>query len=101
MQFTSKKDFYINSDKYLIENTATKNLPIYYWQTKSYSSQFYSKGKVKEISDENDLRNHLSSDASFFVIIPHKRLKNIKDSSLNLLHKIDENYKNGMYLYEK
>lgn len=101
MQFTSKKDFYINSDKYLIENTATKNLPIYYWQTKSYSSQFYSKGKVKEISDENDLRNHLSSDASFLVIIPHKRLKNIKDSSLNLLHKIDENYKNGMYLYEK
>jgi 4-amino-4-deoxy-L-arabinose transferase-like glycosyltransferase len=101
MQFITKSEFYINSDKYLIENNSEVNIPIYYWQTKSYSSQFYSKGKIKVIEDEQVLLTHLNTDNSFLIIIPHKRLKKMDTSYLKSLQEIDKNYKNGIYLFKK
>ncbi|MDP3311807.1 glycosyltransferase family 39 protein [Lutibacter sp.] len=100
-QFTPKSEFYINSDKYLIENNSKDNIPMYYWQTKSYSSQFYSKGIIKVIKNEQELTTHLNSDTSFLLIIPHKRLKKMNPSYLKFLLEIDNNYKNGIYLFKK
>lgn len=101
MQFTSKKDYYINSDKYLIETTSAKNLPVFCWQVKSYSSQFYSKGAVQIIKDEQDLQHKIKSENSFLLIISKKRLKKKNSALLNSFKKLDENYKNSIYLYEK
>ncbi|WP_372744552.1 ArnT family glycosyltransferase [Lutibacter sp.] len=101
MQFTSKKDYFINSDKYLIETTAAKNLPVFCWEVKSYSSQFYSKGTVLIIKDELDLQHKIKSENSFLLIISKKRLKKKNSALLNSFKKLDENYKNSIYLYEK
>ncbi len=101
MQFMPKSEFYINSDKYLIENNSIENIPMYYWQTKSYSSQFYSKGKIEVLKNEQELLTHLSADNSFLIIIPHKRLKKMDPSYLKSLQEIDKNYKNGIYLFHK
>ena len=101
MQFMPKSEFYINSDKYLIENNSAENIPMYYWQTKSYSSQFYSKGKIEVIENEQELLTHLNAGNSFLIIIPHKRLKKMNLSYLKSLQEIDKNYKNGIYLFHK
>lgn len=101
MQFLPKSEFYINSDKYLIENNSVENIPMYYWQTKSYSSQFYSKGKIEVIENEQDLLTHLNTGNSFLIIIPHKRLKKMDPSYLKSLQEIDKNFKNGIYLFQK
>lgn len=101
MQFMPKSEFYINSDKYLIENNSVENIPMYYWQTKSYSSQFYSKGKIEVIENEQELLTHLNAGNSFLIIIPHKRLKKMDPSYLKSLQEIDKNYKNGIYLFHK
>jgi hypothetical protein len=101
MQFTSKSEFYINSDKHIIENIPDKNIPLFYWQDKSYSSQFYSKGKIKVIENEQALTTHFNTDNSFLIIIPHKRFKKMDPVYVKSLKEIDKNNKNGMYLFKK
>lgn len=101
MQFTSKSEFYINSDKHIIENIPDKNIPLFYWQDKSYSSQFYSKGKIKVIENEQALTTLFNTDNSFLIIIPHKRFKKMDPVYVKSLKEIDKNNKNGMYLFKK
>ncbi|SFS77030.1 ArnT family glycosyltransferase [Lutibacter maritimus] len=101
IQFNPKLEYYINSDKYLISNNTTKEIPLYCWKIKSYSSQFYSKGAVKVIKNEQELINHLNKGNSFLLLISHKRFKKMDPVYLKSLQEIDKNNKNGMYLFEK
>ena len=96
---SGKKEFYINSDKFLIENSAYKNLPIYHWQKKSYSGQFYTQGKIKAIEDTDKLKEHLLRKESFLIIIPHKKVKKIDKKEMLLLKQIDSNNKKGIYIF--
>ncbi len=98
---SGKKEFYMNSDKYLIENNSINDLPIYHWQHKSYSSQFYTKGNIKVIKDSIELKKHISLNDSFIIIIPNKKLKYIDNSDMALLKQLDANYKKGIYIYTK
>lgn len=101
IQFNPKLEYYINSDKYLISNNITKEIPLYCWKIKSYSSQFYSKGAVKVIKNEQELINHLNKGNSFLLLISHKRFKKMDPVYLKSLQEIDKNNKNGMYLFKK
>jgi 4-amino-4-deoxy-L-arabinose transferase-like glycosyltransferase len=101
IQFNPKLEYYINSDKYLISNNTTKEIPLYCWKIKSYSSQFYSKGAVKVIKNEQELINHLNKGNSFLLLISHKQFKKMDPVYLKYLQEIDKNNKNGMYLFEK
>jgi 4-amino-4-deoxy-L-arabinose transferase-like glycosyltransferase len=101
IQFNPKLEYYINSDKYLISNNTTKEIPLYCWKIKSYSSQFYSKGAVKVIKNEQELINHLNKGNSFLLLISHKRFKKMDPVYLKSLQEIDKNNKNGMYLFKK
>jgi 4-amino-4-deoxy-L-arabinose transferase-like glycosyltransferase len=95
--FTNKQHYYFNSDKYLIEHTNHTNLPLYCWQVKSYSSQFYSKGTVKIIKNEQELANNIQAQHSFLLIISKKRLKKMNPSSLHAFQLIESNHKNNIY----
>ncbi|SNR39006.1 ArnT family glycosyltransferase [Lutibacter flavus] len=101
MAFTNKMEFYMNSDKYFIEKHINDSLPIYHWQNKSYSGQFYSKGKIKALENNLKLEEQLSSKKPFLIIISHKKIKNIDKKSMNLLEKIDTNYKKSIYKFNK
>ena len=96
---TNKANYYINSDKFFIENNIDKNIPIYHWENKSYSSQFYSKGSIKNIKNNTDLSYTINSKKSFLIIIPHKKIKNIDSKSMMLLKKIESNYKKSIYIF--
>jgi len=101
LTISGQKEFYINTDKYLVEKHLDKNLPIYHWQNKSYSGQFYTKGNIKVIKDTLELKKHIALDSSFLVIIPHKKLKKIDAKDLTLLKQLETNYKKGIYIYTK
>ena len=96
---TNKATFYINSDKFFIENHIDKNISMYHWENKSYSSQFYSKGSIKTIKDNTELSKNLNSKKPFLIIIPHKKIKNINPESMKLLKKLEENYKKSIYIF--
>jgi len=98
---TNKKEFYINSDKYLIENTAENKIPIYYWHNKSYSSQFYSKGSINTVENNDELNELIISNNPFLIIIQHKRIDKISIKNLALLKEIDRNSKKSIYIVNK
>ena len=88
-------------DKFLIENHYDGTVPLYNWQQKSYSSQFYTKGNLKVVEDINKLSERINENEPFLVIIPHKRITNIDVSTMNLFKELDSNYKKGIYLFNK
>ena len=98
---SGKKEYYINSDKFLIENNRNNNIPIYHWKNKSYSGQFYTQGKIKVIGDTIKLKEHLLLNEPFLIIIPHKRVKNINENDMLLLKQLDTNFKKGIYIFNK
>jgi 4-amino-4-deoxy-L-arabinose transferase-like glycosyltransferase len=89
---------YANSDKYFIQNSCEKDIQIYHYKTKSYSSQFYSKGKVKSIKID-ELKKITKKDDPFYLIISKKDLKKTKAiDSLNL-NLLDNNLKKNIYIF--
>ena len=98
---SSNIEYYMNSDKYLIQHNADKALPVYHWQNKSYSGQFYTEGKMIAIKDIEDLKKQFNNQQSFLVIIPHKKIKNIATDNMEKLKPLESNLKKGIYLYQK
>ena len=93
-------DFYVNSDKAFIENHIKENFPIYHWENKSYSGQFYSKGNIQAIKNNANLKAQIELNNPFLIIIPHKKVKNIDKSYMNLLEELETNNKKGIYLFK-
>ncbi len=96
---TNKANFYINSDKYFIEQHINDEIPIFHWQSKSYSGQFYSKGKLKALENNQALKEQLSLKKPFLLIIPHKKIKNIDEYTMNQLKELETNYKKSIYIF--
>lgn len=83
-------EYWSNTDKYLLQKADLKDKNIYYLGVKSYSSQFYSLGKIQSITYES-FQDKLIKNECFEVIIPIKLLENLNDS---LMDKIDLLYSN-------
>jgi 4-amino-4-deoxy-L-arabinose transferase-like glycosyltransferase len=101
LTLSNKKEYYINTDKYLVEKHIDKKLPMYHWQNKSYSGQFYTQGKIEVIKDTIELKEHLSSNNSFLIIIPHKKINIINKNDMILLKQLEANHKKGIYIFNK
>jgi len=88
---------YANSDKYFIQNSCKNNIQTYHFETKSYSSQFYSKGKVKSIQFE-ELSKKAKENHPFYLIISKRDAK--KTELLNSLNfkLLDGNQKKNIYI---
>ncbi|MCW3787055.1 ArnT family glycosyltransferase [Plebeiibacterium sediminum] len=94
--FNNNLEKYSNTDKYLIESVGELNKPLYYLGKKSYSSQFYSRGKVETISYE-ELHNKIVQGEAFYVIIKNKTLKRNPEYSIEGLSSEHQSMKNTIY----
>ena len=91
---------YSNTDKYLIEQQMKNNdLDLFYLGTKSYSSQFYSKGRIKSISP-SELKEKFLQNKAFNIIIARKKLEIIDPSDFNKMQLLKSNFKNDAYLFQ-
>ncbi len=97
--FNNNLEQYSNTDKYLLtEQKENTELNLYYLGDKSYSSQFYSKGKIKSIS-QVVLQKKLDMDEFFKIIIPNKSLSKLDPKIMERLQVLDFNKKKKLYLY--
>ncbi|MBN4070710.1 glycosyltransferase family 39 protein [Olleya sp. AH-315-F22] len=95
-----KWEDYLNTDKYLIKNQNIENLtPVYYWENKSYSSQFYTNGKVKNITNKFELDSVSKSYDTFFMLVKNKRIKEIPNEYMMKLIRLDSSYKTSIFLF--
>lgn len=89
---------YTNTDKYIIEAQGEMQTPLYYLGKKSYSSQFYSGGKVKSITYK-ELQQFIENDKPFRIIIKDKTLKRNTDYKVDALKIEDASFKRKMYSF--
>jgi len=95
--FSGQLEYYANSDKYLIQDHVRKENRILHLNKKSYSSQFYSKGKVESITI-NELENIIKSNRhSFKIIIKNKQFKNLGIESKSKMKELGRNQKKTIY----
>ena len=94
----------MNSDKYLLANSnisLQNSVPIYYWNKKSYSGQFYSKGKAQVVSNSGGLDSIMKINQKLVLVVLKKRLKDIPEDIRIHMDLIESNYKTSLYLLEK
>ena len=96
---------FMNTDKYLLEhqknNLVSGQMPVYYWADKTYSSQFYSKGKVKIIENLTELDSILNNQNTILFTIRKKKVKEIPEKYKRQFTFLDSNQKTAIYLYRK
>ncbi len=87
-----------NTDKYILKNL-DNNLPIYSLEQKSYSSQFYTKGRI-EVIDQEKFENLVTKDSKFYISISNNRWVSLSLSLKNKLEIINNNRKTGIYQFK-
>jgi 4-amino-4-deoxy-L-arabinose transferase-like glycosyltransferase len=90
---------YVNSDKYFIANSCEKEIQLYHFKTKSYSSQFYTSGKVKSITNDELITKVKDKSAFYFIILKSdtEKMNFFLSENFKLL---DSNNKKSIYLHE-
>ncbi len=105
MLFTNEWKTYMNSDKLLIEKTKVINIennpPILYYKTKTYSSQFYTKGNVIEAENPQKIDSILNKYKKIYILSENKRVKDFPEKQNEKLQLIDTTYKTSILLYTK
>ena len=85
-----------SSDKMLVLNPVVDTSELYSFPFKSYSSQFYSKGKIKIINSDR-LKKMVEDSTSFSVIIKKRQLEDLSSELMGKLKLIIERRKDGLY----
>jgi len=98
-QSGNKMEHLANTDKYMIERICKKEVPLYYFGEKSYSSQFYSKGKIKVLKTTNDLMELTSKNKTFFLLLPTKKISELPDSFFMNFKFLFKNKKTSIYRF--
>ena len=99
---TGKLDNQMNSDKYLLREikaaTQNKEIPIYYWKSKHYSGQFYSKGKVQFLKTKKQLDPVQRFHKKLFFLIEKKEEKEVSKNCLNKMTLNQSNFKTSIFV---
>ena len=85
-----------STDKYLVEQSIDDGTTLYALLFKSYSSQFYSKGRVKVITP-TELENMVKNSKIFSVIIQDRHKRQIAPEILGKLNPQVIRRKDGLY----
>ena len=92
------KPLYENTtDKYLIE-AATEDLPWYALEKKTYSSQFYSKGKVALLTQE-EFQEKITLKTAFFIFMTKTQWEALDPEIQSQFSLYRDNKKRGVYRY--
>ena len=96
---------FMNTDKYLLKhrqnNIVSEQIPVYYWFNKTYSSQFYSSGKVQTIKNLEELDSVLAYQDSLLFTILKKRENAIPEKYKNKFTFLESNQKTSIYYFQK
>jgi 4-amino-4-deoxy-L-arabinose transferase-like glycosyltransferase len=87
-----------NTDKNLVFHHKIEPSKLFAFPSKSYSSQFYSNGKIKVISP-NALEKMIEDSTSFSVIIKKRQLEDLSPEVVSKLKLLIERTNDGLYQF--
>lgn len=86
------------TDKYILQQRDKSITDLYFLDSKTYSSQFYSDGKIKEISEAKAL-DRIDSQQPFEILVKKKYLNNRDKNLIDKLRLVAENRDNILFIY--
>jgi 4-amino-4-deoxy-L-arabinose transferase-like glycosyltransferase len=86
------------TDKYLI-HSLDQTSTIFVLDQKSYSSQFYTQGKVKVI-EIDQLKSAVNSQKTFYILLSNKQFEQLDYTIVSKLYQLDSNKKRGVYQFK-
>ena len=89
-----------NTDKHLLKKMDNNQITNYYaWEFKSYSSQFYTSGKIKVIDTSEELEELIKEGSSFYILSRNSHYKNMPTVLKEQLKLIGTNKKSQLFIY--
>ena len=88
-----------STDKTLVFHPEVNSSELYAFPFKSYSSQFYSKGKIKIITP-NALEKMVEDSTSFSIIIKKRQLEDLSSKVISKLKLLMDRRKDGLYQFK-
>jgi len=86
------------TDKYLIEHTEP-GVTLFSLDRKSYSSQFYTRGKIK-LTDSTALKQLLQSETNFYLLLGTTQWEEMNPALQSQFNLVDSNRKKRLYRFE-
>ena len=93
----SRVKYYMKTDKYILEHNNLSAYNLYYLNKKSYSSQFYSKGRIEGITSTVFNQINLKQEP-FAIIIENDDINENNISQIKKLKVIDSNVNSKIYI---
>jgi len=93
----SQVKYYAKTDKYILDYEVLSSYKLYHLNNKSYSSQFYSNGKIKNLSTEN-FKKLCSEIEPFAIIIEKDDINENNVCQIDKLEVLDSNKNSTIYL---
>ncbi|NJB81696.1 ArnT family glycosyltransferase [Wenyingzhuangia aestuarii] len=90
-----------NTDKHLLNTIDKETATIYAWEFKSYSSQFYTKGKIKTIENSSELDSVMNSQTSFYLLSRNSHYKSMPNELKQRLTFIGKNKKSQLFEFQQ
>ena len=92
----------LNTDKFVIEKLkeTEPDTPLYYWNVKSYSSQFYSEGQINNIN-EVSFDSIYNSHDELIMLIRHRRIKNVPEVYQQKMILVDSSANTSVFKFKK
>ena len=98
---SSSLNYYLNTDKYLIESqevsTTNKDIPIYYWMSKSYSGKFYANKETGYIYYNTTMDSILSLNKKSYFLIKKVYHVELNEENTKRLIPLDSNYRSVIF----
>ena len=92
----AQKILFKNTDKTLVLHPEVQSSELYAFPFKSYSSQFYSKGKIKIVT-QAELRKMVEDSSSFTIIIKKNQVVDLSSEVVSKLKLLIDRRKDGLY----
>ncbi|MGY5353208.1 ArnT family glycosyltransferase [Wenyingzhuangia sp. IMCC45533] len=86
-----------NTDKHLVKDYDKYGKDIYAWKFKSYSSQFYTHGSIKLVSNQQSLDSLISSNENFVLLSKKSLFKSLPDEIKLRFEELKSNRKSKLY----
>ena len=96
----------LNSDKYLIQHQVAKThdinqTPLFYWDDVSYSGEFYSRGRAKKITSQDQLKTLINQNKPFYLVVKNKKIKDLPKAIKEPLTLLESNHTTSIFIYKK
>jgi hypothetical protein len=56
-----------------LQRTQGTQTPVYYWQTRFFSADYYGQGRVRTVQDAAPLARELAAHREFVLVVPERR----------------------------